>query len=189
MAATMDKHSPTAAEFSRLVPVDRLEQGEVMEGIRAREGERRALAERFGLIALEGLEAEVRLRRIESGPIVRVEGRFFAAVVQTCVVSLEPVASRLEEPFSLLYAPAGRAKARKARREEGGEELREWPEPIEEGAIDIGEAVAQQLALALDPYPRKPGARLEDMIGDAPGVKTAPESPFAVLARLARRGS
>ena len=191
MAATMDKHSPIAAEFSRLFPVDRLEQGEVIEEISARESERLALAARFDLVALEGLMAEVRLRRIESGPIVRVEGRLFAQVVQTCVVSLEPVSNRIEEPFSLLYAPAGRLGPRKRGREAGSEERKEWPEPIEAGVIDIGEAVAQQLALALDPYPRKPGVRLEDVIGKAGRAKAgeAAESPFAVLARLAKRGS
>jgi uncharacterized metal-binding protein YceD (DUF177 family) len=191
MAATMDKHSPIGAEFSRLVPVDRLEQGEVIEEISAREGERRALAARFDLVALDGLRAEVSLRRIESGPIVRLEGRLSAEVVQTCVVSLEPVANRVEEAFSLLYAPEGRIRPQRRGGEVGGEERSEWPEPIEQGAIDIGEAVAQQLALALDPYPRKPGIRLEDVIGkpgwQKPGEPAA--NPFAVLARLSKRGS
>jgi uncharacterized metal-binding protein YceD (DUF177 family) len=191
MAATMDKHSPIAAEFSRLVPVDRLEQGEVIAEISAREGERRALAARFELVALEGLRAEVSLKRIESGPIVAVEGRLFAEVVQTCVVSLEPVANRVEEAFALLYAPEGRIRPQRRRREEGGEDRGEWPEPIEQGAIDIGEAVAQQLSLALDPYPRKPGIRLEDVIGKPGGQGPAAPAahPFAVLARLSKRGS
>ncbi len=191
MAAKMDKHPQTVAEFSRLVPVDRLEQGELTEAIGAREDERRALAARFGLVALDGLEAEVTLRRIESGPIVRVEGRLSADVVQTCVVSLEPVANHIEEDFALLYAPEGRIGPRGRRGEESGEDMAAWPEPIVEGAIDIGEAVAQQLSLALDPYPRRPGIRLEDVIGQREGVSVGEPSPspFAVLARLAKRGT
>ncbi len=63
----------------------------------------------------------------------------------------------------------------------------EWPEPIVEGRIDIGEAVAQQLALALDPYPRKPGISLEDVIGNAAAGDDRPASPFAVLAGLVDR--
>ena len=191
MAATMDKHPPIAAEFSRLVPVDRLEQGEVIEEISAREGECCALAARFDLVAIGGLRAELSLRRIESGPIVRVEGRLVAEVVQVCVVSLEPVANRVEEAFSLLYAPAGHIRPQRRGGEEGGEDGSEWPEPIEQGSIDIGEAVAQQLALALDPYPRQPGVRLEDVIGTFGGARPdAPAAnPFAVLARLAKRGS
>lgn len=186
----MDKHSLSRAEFSRFVAVDRLEQGEVAERIGAREDECRALAARFGLIALERLDADVRLRRIEKGPIVRVEGRLFADVVQTCVVSLEPVEGRVEEEFSLLYAPASRIAARGGRAP--GEAGDDWPEPIQHGAIDIGEAVAQQLALALDLYPRKPGIRLEDVLGKCQGISLGEEpkeSPFAVLSRLAKRGA
>jgi len=187
----MDKHHASAAtEFSRIVPVDRLEQGEVDEAIAAREAERQALAQRFGLLALDSLSAQVSLRRIGHGPAVRVEGRLTAEVTQSCVVSLEPVASHIEENFSLLFAPEGRSGATAAL--EGGHDIEaeEWPEPIIEGRIDIGEAVAQQLALALDPYPRRAGVRLEDVIGKQEAkAEERSASPFAVLARLTRRDS
>lgn len=188
----MSKHPPIAIEFSRIVPVDRLDQGEVVEAISAGEQERLALAGRFGLVALDTLSARVSLRRIGRGPVVRVEGRLAAEVVQNCVVSLEPVRSLVEEGFVLLYAPEGSGGGHGHVLEEGFDfEDDDWPEPLEEGRIDIGEAVAQQLALALDPYPRKPGVRLEDVIGqhEGIGVEEPPANPFAALARLSRRDS
>lgn len=192
MTADMDKHPPSVAEFPRPVAVDRLEQGELAQRISANEYERRALAERFGLQALEGLSADVTLSRIGHGPVVRVEGHLAADVVQTCVVSLEPVESRIEEDFAQLYAPERRPDSRGHVIEagDGSDAEDDWPEPILDGRIDIGEAVAQQLALALNPYPRKPGVRLEDVIGNREGigVDEPPAKPFAALAQLARRG-
>lgn len=188
----MNKHPPIAIEFSRIVAVDRLDQGEVVEEISAGAQERLALAARFDLVALDSLSAQVSLRRIGRGPVVRVEGRLSADVVQNCVVSLEPVHNRVEEDFVLLYAPEGSGGGQGHVLEEGFDLADDdWPEPLEEGRIDIGEAVAQQLALALDPYPRKPGVRLEDVIGRHEGVGTdePPASPFAALARLSRRDS
>ena len=188
----MDKHPPIATEFSRIVAVLRLEQGEVVEAISAGEQERLALARRFGLVALDSLSARVSLRRIGRGPVVRVAGRLSAEVVQTCVVSLEPVRNRVEEDFVLLYAPEGSGEGHGHVLEAGfGLEDDDWPEPLEKGQVDIGEAVAQQLALALDPYPRKPGVRLEDVIGprEGGGMDEPSGSPFAALARLARRHS
>lgn len=185
----MDRIESGAAEFSRVVLVERLNHGEIIETIVAGDEEREAVARRFGLLALERLEAVLTLRRLGRGPVARLEGRLLAEVVQTCVVSLEPVANRIEETFIVLFAPEGQGQL-------GGGTLAEavletddeWPEPIQDGRIDIGEAVAQQLALALDPYPRKPGIRLEDVImtadDDVPGGRD--KSPFAGLAGLVK---
>jgi uncharacterized metal-binding protein YceD (DUF177 family) len=189
----MDKHLSIATEFSRIVAVDRLEQGEFAETLVAREDERRALAARFDLIAIESLRAEISLRCVGHGPVVRLEGRIFADVVQTCVVSLEPVVSRIEEDFVLHFAPERRGESHGHIVEEDGEaDDADLPEPLVDGRIDVGEAIAQQLALALDPYPRKPGVRIEDVI--EPGKKGISvdeprENPFAALARLSRRDS
>jgi hypothetical protein len=188
----MDKHFPVPPEFSRLIAVDRLDQGEIAETIGATAEERAALAARFGLLSLNSLRAELTLGRVERGPLVQVKGRFTADVVQSCVISLEPVASRIEEDFTLLYGPERAAPSRgHVLAADLKDEVDDWPEPIEAGRIDVGEAVAQQLALALDPYPRKPGVRLEDVMGQRAGVsvEAASESPFAVLARISRRHS
>jgi uncharacterized metal-binding protein YceD (DUF177 family) len=146
--------SAVPAEFSRRVALARLGAHELIYPISAEVGEREALARRFDLLSLDRLEAEICLQRIGGG-MVRVNGRFSADVVQACVVSLEPVASALAQDFTVLYGPTQPDKTVMVDLET------DVAEPFDGDAIDIGEAVAQQLALALDPYPRAPGASLD----------------------------
>jgi uncharacterized metal-binding protein YceD (DUF177 family) len=153
-------------EFSRRVELARLGAHEAAHSISAESAEREALARRFDLLSLDRLGAEVRLQRIGGG-LVRLSGRLSAEVVQACVVSLEPVASALEEDFAMLYGPTQPGKSVMVDLET------DVAEPFDGDAIDIGEAVAQQLALALDPYPRAPGASLEGR-GDAASATGKP---------------
>ncbi len=150
--------------------------------------ERAALAARFGLISLDGFTAEGRLEVFEGGASARLEGHIRAEVVQACVVTLEPVAAHVEDDFTLLYAKAaasGTGAGREAEVEveaEAGDE--DAPEPLPAGGIDIGEAAAECLGLALDPYPRAPGAD-EALAALTKGeAAEEPESPFSVLGRL-----
>jgi uncharacterized metal-binding protein YceD (DUF177 family) len=145
--------TPVKPEFSRRVELARLGAHEAVYPIAAKPNEREALALRFDLLSLDRLEAEVRLNRLAGG-LVRVDGRFAADVVQACVVSLEPVVSRLVQEFTALYGPGVDADDVTIDLES------ELIEPFEGDGIDIGEAVAQQLALCLEPYPRAEGARL-----------------------------
>ena len=146
-------------EFSRRVELARLGAHEAVHPIAADRGEREALARRFDLLSLDRLEAEIRLQRV-GGRMVRLSGHFGADVVQACVVSLEPVASVLEQGFTMLYGATEVGKSVMVDLES------DEAEPFDGDAIDIGEAVAQQLAIALDPYPRAPDASLE-LGGDA----------------------
>lgn len=170
-----------APEFSRPLPLARLEGGEALYPITANAEERSLLARRFDLVALDGFTAEVRLSRDAAG--IRLAARLTADVVQLCGVTLEPFRSRIEDEFTLLFrkeAPEGDLLDAMAEDYEilGGTE------------IDIGEAVAQQLSLTLDPFPRAPGAETpalaEDSSGEM-GSDQAPASPFAALARLAKK--
>lgn len=153
-------------EFPRPIAASRL-TGPEDHRIEATEAERAALSRRFGLLALDRFVAEVRLEPFGRG--VRLEATLDADVVQECVVSLEPVASRVRERFTLVY---GEAPA-------NPEEDDTVVEPLEGDTIDIGEAVAQQLSLALDPYPRAPGAALDPRWAGEGTV----ESPFSALAK------
>ncbi len=145
--------SKPAPEFSRRIEVSRLGAREAIFPIAATSGERQALARRFDLLALDRLEGEVRLSRLAGG-LIRLSAIFAAEVVQACVVSLEPVASDLNERFTVLYGPSAPDSS-------GVVDLEsDIIESFEDGAIDIGEAVAQQLALVLSPYPRAPGVGL-----------------------------
>jgi uncharacterized metal-binding protein YceD (DUF177 family) len=168
---------PRTPEFSRPVDLARLGREEALHEIAASEAERAALARRFGLLSLDRFEARVRLRRLAGG-MVRLAAAFEADLVQECVITLEPVPSRLEERFSLVYG------ALEATTEVILDEAEETVEPLEGDRIDIGEAVAQQLSLALDPYPRAPDAALDA----APTSETASPSPFAALAERAKKG-
>lgn len=159
-------------EFSRVLDVPREVAGEAAANIAATQEERAALALRFSLLSLGRLESEVRLARLTGG-FVRLTATLSAELMQECVITLEPVPTHLEERFSLLYGPVGEA------REIVLEGEAETVEPLIGNRIDIGEAVAQQLSLALEPFPHAPGA--EEMLAAPPGEEAARELPFAAL--------
>lgn len=142
----------TAPEFSRPIDVARLSAGEAVYDIEATEGERTALAARFGLVSLERLTAHVVLRRVGGG-MVRLTASLSADPVQTDVVTLDPLPAHIEDDFALLF---GDADDDDAALDPDAEPV----EPLQNGRIDLGEAVAQQLSLALDPYPRAPGSAI-----------------------------
>ena len=195
-------------EFSRLVQVDAIGADGAVIKMRADAKERAALALRLDLPSVADLQVDVSLRRTAVG-LVRLNVDFSANVVQTCVVTLEPVAAKVSDRFSLLCE--GEQKRGEKDHTEGEvfvDPFGEDPiEPLDDGRIDVGELVAQHLSLSLDPYPRTPGIKTEvvmegagievdgtntgaDMVAGADG---APEdnagtslddvNPFAVLER------
>ncbi len=172
-----------APEFSRTVSVESVEDGDVVIDIAADADERAALARRFGLLALDSLTARVDLTPVEAG-MVRIHGVLAADVTQACVITLEPVTSRVEALFERLYGAA-------AGEEAGGlvtnADTEDPPEPFTDGAVDVGEAIAEQLALELDPFPRAPGAAFDGFSNASESVgddDTGDAGPFAALARL-----
>lgn len=170
----------TVPEFSRPVALEDLRGGAVRQSISATDEECSRLAERLGLAAIDNLDATVTVESRRGGKIIAVDGEFQAALTQTCVVTLEPLPGTVSETFSVRLAPA--ADAGEAEIVEIDPEIDDEPEPIEGDSVDIGELVAQHLSLALDPYPRAEGARLEPESLAAGEV--ADEGPFAKLARL-----
>lgn len=167
-------------EFSRPVEVDRVGPEGVRLEIEADPTERAALARRFGLVGLDRLTAAATIAPV-SRTLFRVEARFEAEATQTCVVTLEPVPARLSESFSALFGEGGPGQSALLASGEDEDE----PEPIEGGVIDVAETVAQHLALALDPYPRKPGASLPST--EASDEAGAGAKPFAGLEALKAR--
>jgi len=168
----------TPPEYSRPIRIDSIREQALSLEIAADEGERAALARRFGLLGLARLEAVLTLSR--RGDEVAVQGTLAAAVTQACVATAEPVAAQVEAPFAILFRPQPEANAAEEEVELSESEM----DVVFFGSaeIDLGEAVAETLALALDPYPRAPGA---DEILKAAGVKSEEEAgPFAALAAL-----
>ena len=165
-------------EFSRPVRVDQIPASGTVREISAGEEERRALAKRFGIVAIDTLAAAVRLHRTRQGDI-GVSGRLSARVVQECVVTLDPVESEIDERVTLLFRPVGKETLDEKKVVIPADEDFE---PFVGDSLDIGEAVAVELALCLDPFPRAPAA--DAAVGPGGADDTSPgeaESPFRVL--------
>ncbi len=167
----------TAPEFSRPIRLDRIGGVAVVQDISASADECAAVARRFGLISVEALKAHVSARLTGAG--VTLEGRVEAAVTQACVASGEPVAAIVAEDFALRYvAPQDGLSEEEVEIDADALDIVEH----DGTSIDAGEAVAQTLGLALDPFPRSAGAgeRLK-----AAGVLSEEQAgPFAALAAL-----
>lgn len=169
-----------APEFSRPVTADTLGEAPRTIAIEADEGERAALARRFGLAAIGRLGAELALSR--AGEEIAMRGTVRAAVTQICVVTGAPIEAEVEAGVDLAFRPHP-ASAADEEIELGAEELD--VAFYDGGAVDAGEAAAETLSLALDPYPRAPGA---EAALKAAGVASEAESgPFAALAGLRDR--
>ena len=168
----------TEPEFSRPVRLDTLGAEPRRLGIEADAAEREALAKRFALRAIAKLEAEAEL--VRNGEEVVASGRLRAAVTQSCVASGEPVEAGIDEPFNLVFRPRSEAGRPDDEVELDAAEL---DVTFYDGtSIDLGEAVAESVALALDPYARAPGA---EQALKAAGVKSEEEAgPFGALAAL-----
>ncbi len=171
-------------EFSRPVEIDRVGHTEVVHDIVASADECAALAKRFDLLALEKLEARLRLRRARGGSVLRLAGRLSADVVQSCVVTLAPVPGHVEAEFTVLYGDGGAGEAGIEIDPEIESTLEPWPD----SPLDLGEIVAQELALALEPYPRAPGAVLDPSYEPSGEPAGSPEkvNPFKILGNLRR---
>lgn len=167
----------SGTEFSRLVALDTLGAARAI-AIEADADERAALARRFDLLAIDTLSAEATLSR--SGDVVTAKGRLRAAVTQSCVATAAPVPAILDEPFDIVFRPEPTDI-----RPDDEIELDEAEMDVAfytGGAIDLGEAVAETLSLALDPYPRAPDA---DAVLKEAGVKSEEEAgPFGALAAI-----
>ncbi len=140
-------------EFSRLERIDTIGEGERSIAIVASETERAALATRFGLISVDRLEATFRVKRDAAGVVAR--GAINAAVVQACSVTDEPLPQTVSEDVALRFVTEQDAAAE----EEIELDLDALDTmPYDGAAIDLGEAAAETMALALDPFPRGPNA-------------------------------
>jgi len=160
----------SALEFSRPLRVSTVPATGMALRLDANPAECEAIAGRLGLLALHGFSAELRLKPETAGGVI-VDGHISASLEQACVVSLEPVPQRLHEAVQLRIIPEG-------------SEPSEDPDAQDEvetvnGLAELGEVMAQHLALALDPYPRLEGAELPEH-----GADDDPGGAFAALRRM-----
>jgi uncharacterized metal-binding protein YceD (DUF177 family) len=141
--------------------------------VEADEAERVALAKLFDIPAIARLEADFTMTK--KGPRARVTGEVYGRFTQTCVLTLEPFESDFRETVDLDF-DENPEKALEIRPDD------ELPDPIIDGIIDLGAVASEFTALALDPYPRKPGAVFD--FKDKNDVETAKISAFGPLESL-----
>jgi uncharacterized metal-binding protein YceD (DUF177 family) len=167
-----------APEFSRSVRADQIARHAQGVTITAEPHEREALARRFNLLALDRLEADYALSE-ENGDIV-ARGRVRADLSQPCVATGVAVPEKIDTDFLLRFVAESDEAVE-------GEELEIDSEDCDvigyDGQmIDMGEAVAETMALAMTPYPRSPDA--EAYLRDAGVLSEEQASPFAALLSL-----
>lgn len=163
-------------DFAHSLNISQIRDGSRMD-LSASESERQATAERLGLLGLDRFEAHVALER--DGERVRARGRIRAVLTQPCVATGEPVPAHVDEPFELLFLPEPQQSAD----EEVELSEQDCDVVFHDGAtVDLGSALADTLALTLDPYPRS--ANADEALREA-GVLTEEQAgPFAALAKL-----
>lgn len=164
------------AEFSRRFALDTIGTAPREVEVAATADERAALAKRFGLVALQHLAATATL--VQGALGVEANGRFEAGVIQACVVTGDPVAAAVADDFRLRFVDPALVASDADEIELSGADCDIME--LDMGAVDLGEAVAQSLALALDPFPRSAAAGAEEQRWSA-----GPDAgPFASLKGL-----
>lgn len=166
-------------EFARPIPLDTIGSAAKPFTVTATPGECAALAARFGLEQIDRLEAAVTLTHDQAG--YRATGTVDADIVQTCAATFVPVPASVTEPFTIRFVEDPT--------DGDADEIELDADDcdtmsVDGQSIDVGEAVAQTLALALDPFPRAAGA---DQILAEAGVVADDDfvtGPFAALRGL-----
>jgi uncharacterized metal-binding protein YceD (DUF177 family) len=171
-----DRRSGADAPWSFPVPADEIPAAGRHVDLKANADERAAVARAASVVEISRLEASFDLAPFARDG-VHVAGMVCASVTQTCVVTLEPMTSEVEETVDLVFMPpeGPRASSKSIDLDETA-----VPDILENGIVDLGAVAVEFLILGLDPYPRKPGVAF-----DAPPIATDPEAhPFAALAAL-----
>ncbi len=178
-------------EWSHFIDADEVSGETLRLSITPDNEARKNLVRRLGVESIDSLKADLQLKREQGGMVVYVAGHIHATITQACVVSLDPVESRVNENFEAWFADPDQAiQLSKVKHDKNikvnGEtpilEESEDPEPIIEGQIDLGELVTQHLSLSLDAYPHAEGVEYE--YGDDKPHKTPDafkNNPFAAL--------
>jgi hypothetical protein len=163
-----------------IVVADLPEEGTELEFVPDDEN-RAALARYAGVLAVNRLIARLGVRPDGRGGAT-LEGTMEATVRQTCVVTLEPFDNAITQAISVRFASAESSMPERAGAINAGED--DPPDPLIGGRFDIAAVIAEFLVLAVDPYPRKPGAVF---IAPAAGGAAERSTAFAALAELKRR--
>lgn len=137
-----------------------------------------------GELGLDGL-AKVRLTG-KLAPLGkrdwRFEGVIGATLVQPCVVTLEPVTTRVDADVEVTWV--GGLRPSDAEESEAPDDVNQEPLGAE---IDMGRVLSEALAINVPDYPRADGAEMENAQFTEPGKAAMTDDdakPFAGLAAL-----
>ena len=176
----------TKPAFSYPVKVGHISANPVSVHLSANEAERRALATLWKVNDVGSLVADLQIGRWKKDG-VKIKGEVRAELVQSCVVTLDPVETKIAESVEAIFVPEGSRLARQADND-GGEMILDpggpdIPDTFSGDTIDVGVVVSEHVALAIDPYPRKEGAVFGERIESTAADDKRP-NPFAVLKDL-----
>lgn len=162
--------------FSEPLRLNQIGAG-VARDIEPDEAARARIARTLDLIDLPMFKAHLAVKPAETG--WTLSGQVTAHAVQRCGLTLEPLPVEIDESFAIDLVEADP----RAPVEVDVDPEDDGPDVVEDGMIDLGVYAVEQLALSLDPFPRKPGAVFEQP------EQPAEESPFAVLKQFKQPGS
>jgi len=177
----------TADPWRVPVVVAQIPEDGLHRAFEATDAARAAMTEIAGLREIMSASAAFDLK-LKSGGRVHVTGEVRARVGQTCVVTLDPIESEIDELIDVMFAPAEQVPSLSALVDEAAEsdeEIPDPPEPIVIGVIDLGRLATDALFLAIDPYPRRSDAVFEP----PPQIVDPADHPFAALKALQSGGT
>ncbi|MBL6932816.1 MAG: DUF177 domain-containing protein [Rhodospirillales bacterium] len=183
-------------EFSYFVNCKLLKEAKKLYKIEASEEERAALAKRFDLLSLDFLFARALVYR-EQGDLVHLKCEVIADLSQKCIVSGKPLKKHINSNFERSFSNSAEPYFGSEKEPEGEGEYTgpyiddntpEPPDPMVDGGFDLGETVAEQLSLEIDPFPRSPDANFDGYSSFDNGKDEEGRiSPFAVLEQLKKK--
>lgn len=157
------KHAEPQSPVSFVANVAHLPQKGLPVVVEADDRQRAALAAEHDLLSVESYRAELLVASWKRNG-VKISGRVEADITQACIVTLDPVSAHIDEPVEALFLPE-QSKLGREGFDGGGEIIidadgPDSPETFSGDTIDVGALAEQFFGLAIDPYPRKPGASL-----------------------------
>ncbi len=171
--------------LERFFDLDRLGRADAEVTVTADADALKRLARWADVETVELFKADIALHKLPASHF-RLDFVLAADIVQACVVTLEPVRSHIARDFTReLHLSSAKHRHAVAPEEmmlsAGGDEA---PEEIASPHYDLAAPLLEELLLAIDPYPRAPGAELPE---SPDAAAPAPESPFAALKVLKER--
>ncbi|KIL98795.1 Conserved hypothetical protein in Ubiquinol-cytochrome C chaperone locus [Paramagnetospirillum magnetotacticum MS-1] len=175
-----------AMPFSHPVEVDKIPARGSRLRVTPSPEEHQALADWLDVVEVSEINAEFQMAPMGKTGLFRVNGRLTARVTQTCVVTLAPVVTLVDEEISMTFGPP------QGDDDMEGDEIEidfhevDPPDPIKDGAIDLGAVMVEHLALGIDPFPRAEGAEFAPL-AEPPEAPEPKANPFAALASLKQK--